>query len=742
MTKRLLFSLYALALVAMGVATIVEKHEGTGFARQWIYGAWWFTALWALLLAVGIFYIIRRKMRKPSALALHGAFALILVGAFATHVSSKQGMVHLRQGEATHTYFVQTDGDDVEERQLPFSLTMEKFNIAYHAGTAAAADYETHFTLTDDDGTRTQGGVSMNHIFSHQGYRLYQSSYDEDGRGSILSINSDPVGIPITYAGYALLLVSLLWMLFDPKGDYRRLLRHPLLKKGVLAFALLLSPSLPAQAQQALPRETAAKFGQLFILHNDRICPMQTFAQDFTMKLHGAKSYKGFTAEQVLTGFIFHGDEWSGEPLIKMKAGPLKETLQLPDYCSVNTFFNPTMGGYILGPYVEEYYQGQHDKFHSQVADMDERLQLVMELRHGHLLKVFPCEVDGDTKWYGPTDQYGANVDSMQQLFMRNYFSLVYESVLECDYANMESLTAKLQQFQQAHGGSSLPSATQVKAERTYNAIPFATILFVANLTLGFLTLLVAMRHIVKPIHVRTNKRVAAASRLLMSLSLAALTACLALRWEVSGKVPMANGYETMLFVAWMVMVAALVASRWSRLVLSFGFLMSGFFLLVSHIGQMDPAITRTMPVLNSPLLSVHVSLIMSAFALLSLTFVCGVVALALPALSRKAGVEAMDSLALLSKLFLYPALALLAVGIFVGAVWANVSWGSYWGWDPKEVWALITLMAYAVAAHTRSIPALAHSRTYHIYMICAFLTVLMTYFGVNYYLGGMHSYA
>ena len=231
-----------------------------------------------------------------------------------------------------------------------------------------------------------------------------------------------------------------------------------------------------------------------------------------------------------------------------------------------------------------------------------------------------------------------------------------------------------------------------------------------------------------------------------MSLSVLTLTLCLALRWVVSGKIPMANGYETMLFVAWLVMLLSLAVSRRFRIALPLGFIMSGFFLLVSHIGQMDPNISHVMPVLNSPLLSVHVSVIMLAFALLSLTFICGLTALLLHVLAfrnrRAQFSEQTEALALLSRLFLYPALAALGFGIFIGAVWANVSWGKYWGWDPKEVWALITFMVYAAAAHVQSLPSMRRPMTYHVFMTLAFLTILMTYFGVNYFLGGMHSYA
>lgn len=166
----------------------------------------------------------------------------------------------------------------------------------------------------------------------------------------------------------------------------------------------------------------------------------------------------------------------------------------------------------------------------------------------------------------------------------------------------------------------------------------------------------------------------------------------------------------------------------------AFRFLLSGFALLVSYLGQMNPQITPLMPVLVSPWLSTHVSLIMMSYALFAFMMLNGILALCLRRSARM--------LMLLSRLLLYPAVFFLGAGIFLGAVWANASWGRYWAWDPKEVWALITFMVYGAAFHARSLRIFRSPLFFHIYMIVAFLTVLMTYFGVNYILGGMHSYA
>ena len=751
MVKKIIFTLYILVLISMAVATIVEKSQGTDYVHAHYYGAWWFILMWAVIAALGAFYIIKRKVKRASTLALHLSFIIILAGALLTHISAKRGMIHLRIGQPTDSYLMaDEDGEGMKEEKLPFSLCLQNFEAKMHDGTQAVADYSSKFTVVDGN-EKSEGLVSMNKIYSHRSYRFYQSSYDEDGKGSVLAINADPFGIPVTYTGYALLFLSLIWMLLDPKGGYRKLLASPLLKKGALGIALLLSVGNLQAAETGaldhavLPKETAEKFGELNILYNDRICPVQTYALDFCKKIYGARSYKGLTAEQVLSGWIFYGDEWAKEPFIRVKSGELKSTLNLPDYCSVSQFFNKDMGGYTIGQYVQEYYNGAQDKFHHQAGDIDGKIQLIMDLRRGVSLKVLPYTFTknvratkenpfikaGTTTWFSPTDKLPYAVEKQHALYITNVFSLLYGDVKAGNIDRVNIFFVKMKKYQQISGGNSLPSSTQYKAERINNAFPFATVLFMVNLTLGFIALFYTIYRMTKK---REVKVLDIALPILLVVSFLALTFGLILRWIISGNVPMSNGYESMLTVAWFVMLIAIFMQFRIRLVMVFGFLLSGFFLLVSHINQMDPAIGQMMPVLNSPLLSMHVSIIMMSYALLSLTFICGIMGICM----RSHGEE----LQALSRVFLYPALTCMGFGIFIGAIWANVSWGNYWSWDSKETWALITFMIYAVVVHTQSLPVFRKPLVYHIYITLAFLSIAMTYFGVNYFLTGMHSYA
>lgn len=678
MVKKLIYTLYIIIVVSMAAATIVEQEHGTDYAHQAVYGSWWFVALWAALTAAGIFHILRRKVRSVPTLLLHLSLVVILAGALLTHITSVKGMIHLRTGEPTKTYYTQE-----ERKELPFAVRLNKFEITYHAGTHAPADYRSSVTVIDGK-EHIDSNISMNNILSYHNYRFYQASYDEDGNGSILAVNTDPYGIPVTYTGYGLLFISLIWMLIDPKGSYRRLLRHPLLRRGVLLVCLLLSLGQGAHAQSSLSKSTAEKFGQLCILYNGRICPVQTYAQDFCRKIYGSRSYRGMTAEQMLTGWIFYGDEWE------------KDLMQN----------------------------------HRETADDNMKYQLVTELRSGQSLRVLPY-TSRSTVWYAPTDILPQSMDKEHARYIRNVFSLIYADIHTDNFGRVDEYFTKMKRYQERFGGSTMPSEAQYMAERINNSIPFATVLFIVNLTLGLIALLYTIWRLTRQRSARLFGRMLSA---LSYLSFLALSLAIALRWIISGNIPLTNGYETMLSLAWLVQLIALCLHRRLRILMVFGLLLSGFFLLVSHLNQMDPAIGQMMPVLDSPLLSLHVSTIMISYALLSLTFLCAVVALCLPRHARE--------LQVLSLLFLHPAIAALGIGIFIGAIWANVSWGTYWSWDPKETWALITLMLYAVALHTQSLPLLRRPAAYHIYMALAFLSLAMTYFGVNYFLSGMHSYA
>ena len=669
---------------------------------------------------MGIVYFIRRKIRRPIVVTLHLSFVIILLGALLTHLTAHRGMIHLRQGKTTQTYITK-EGNKAE---LPFGILLNKFNVTYHAGNMAAMDYASHITIIHNR-KQEQYQVSMNNIYSGYGTRLYQSSYDEDLKGSYLSVNSDPYGIPMTYTGYSLLFFALIAMLVDSKGKFRRLLR-----KETMVLLMLIAGYVSVQAQPSLPRQTADEFGKILIVYNGRICPVETYAIDFTKKLYGKKNYKDFTPCQVLTGFMFWGEEWMKEPILRLKGSELRSKLNMNEYIAPINLFGKQ--GYILGPYLQDAQGQENDNVSKQLLDTDDKMMLLMNLTQAKSLKIFPyMEKNESVDWFSPNDKFSASMPKAQQQYIRSILPLAAQLAKQGKTDMVNELIQKLRKYQYRYGGNTIPSNNAIRAENIYNKYPFTTLLFIFNLTAGLLSILFF-----------TKKRRYKLFTWLMALSWIFLTFTMALRWMINGTIPLANGYETMLLLSWIIMLVAVLTTRKMQLMTTFGLLMSGFMLLVSHLGEMDPSITPRMPVLNSPLLSIHVSIIMISYALLSLTFICAI-AYFCTYNSKREGIKSVNrQLTSLSQIFLYPAITTLGLGIFIGAIWANISWGNYWGWDPKETWALITFMIYAIPIHSDSFSSLRNPKRYHLFMLLSFLSILMTYFGVNYILGGMHSYA
>ena len=726
------FSSLGLITAIMMVATVVEKQHGSDFVREYIYGARWMVALWGASALLSLFYIIKQQLYKQLlTFALHLSFLMILAGAVVTYLFGIQGRVHLREGDDATTEFTLSNG---QMQQFPFSIQLQGFELQYYEGTFAPMDYVSHIEVLD--GTQTHEGViSMNNIFRYRGYRFYQSGYDRDGKGTSLSISYDPYGIGITYSGYAMLLITMIAFFFQRGSTFRRLLRHPALRRGLLTVAVLVSAINASATPQTLPREVAAEFGNLHIYYNDRICPLQTLARDFTAKLYGKTSYEGLTAEQVLTGWFFFYDDWKHEPMIKIKGGEVRRLLGIEGAYARLTDFTDR-NGYRLDAAL----QGEGVENRRNAESANEKFNLVSMLCTGSLLKIYPYnESDGEQAvWYSLADQLPRTMPYEQWLFIGNSLNLVAEQVARRDYTQVTTLVDKIRQYQLREAPTAVPKPWLFRAEQLYNESNYNRPLAMACLTLGIICFMLFVMYDGAKKQMRWLRLALLA---IVGCVAAYLTFNIALRWMVSGHVPLSNGFETMQFMAWCSVVLTLLFAGRFRLALPFGLLLCGFTMLVAMMGEATPQITQLMPVLQSPLLSIHVVVIMIAYTLLAFTMLNGLTALIIRR-TRPEAEQEIESLYILSRLMLYPAVFLLAAGIFIGAVWANVSWGRYWGWDPKEVWALITMMVYASALHSQSLSCFRRPIFFHAFCIIAFMTVIITYFGVNFLLGGMHSYA
>ena len=735
--RNLSFGLVVLLVVILAVATCLEKAQGTSFVTAHIYGSPWFVALWAALAAVGLAYLSCRRLRA-SVWLLHGAFVLILAGALVTRLFGLQGSVYLRQ-DASESVSAFTDADG-EEHSLPFGLRLKEFRLEYYPGTVAPSDFVSTFEVADGAEEPHEGRVSMNHIFRYRHYRFYQSAYDTDGRGTTLSVSYDPWGIGLTYAGYVLLLAAIAGFFIDPRSAFRRLLRHPLLRRGAAVAVVLLCGGMlrAADAPRTLPRGTAAAFGHLYIYYNDRICPLQTLAKDFTVKLTGRSSYKGLTPEQVLTGWFFYYDDWKAEPCIRIKSREVQRLLGIATPYACLTDFAGTEGykldaGRLASLSVK-------DKRAAEEAN--EKFSLVSGVAAGSLWKIYPYRAEGDSTrlaWYSLADRLPRTMPHERQAFVRSCMNYVAEQVARKDFARVNTLLDKMRRYQEREMGDMAPSAFRLQSERLYNRLNNSLPLAIASVTVGLLSFGYYCRRLMQG--KAAGRRVDVSLLALLGVGLLYLAGLMALRGIVSGHVPLSNGHETMQGLAICAATLTLCLHRRLPMALPFGYLVCGLALLVSMMGESNPQVTNLLPVLASPLLSIHVAVIMLAYALLAFVMLNGVAALVLTASRRDCRTE-VERLQVISRLMLYPAVFLLAIGIFIGAVWANVSWGRYWGWDPKEVWALVTMLVYALALHPASLPWFRRPLFFHAYAVAAFLTVLITYFGVNFLLGGMHSYA
>ena len=744
--KRTAFSLLGILLLILTIATILEKIYGTDFVNEYIYSSVPFVILWGVTAITSLLYIIKSKLhRQPVIFLLHLSLLFILAGAFTTWIYGEQGTMRVRQGEQQTSF---TDSKGISH-QLPFSITLNQFEIIYYKGTLAPMDFISHISVADKDCHRQiQGKVSMNHIFSYQHYRFYQSGYSEDNEGSVFSVSHDPYGIGITYAGYTLLLLSTVFFFFSPQSRFRQLLKSPLLHRSLTVILLLFAFSLNSNFLKAnspspkvLPREVAEHFGDLYILYNNRICPLQTFARDCRIKLYGSSSYKGLTPEEVLTGWLFYYDSWKNEPIIRIKSNEARKLLEIEgNYARLKDYIS-TINEYKLEKMMNHIRSGEQVTDKRGIEEADEKFNIINLVCTGAMMKIFPCRnIAGKTlEWYSQSDQLPQDMDNDKWVFIRKSMSYVNEMIVMKKYNDACLLLEKIKKYQQKECDGLLPADNKFKAEKIYNQFDYSKSVAMACICIGLICFIYYCHCMAS--QKRTSRKAIIILNILLWIVFTYLSAAICLRGYVSNHLPLSNGFETMQFMAWCTLLLTFLLQRKFAMLLPFGFLLCGLTLMVSMLGESNPQITQLMPVLQSPLLSIHVVVIMIAYSLLAFIMLNGVTAVILHQ-SQKECKEQIERLQIISQIILYPAIFLLAIGIFIGAVWANVSWGRYWGWDPKEVWALITMLVYALALHPRSLPWFHRTMFFHVFCITAFITVLITYFGVNFLLGGMHSYA
>lgn len=735
--KNLILVVATAIILILITATIVESSKGTAFVRQHIYTSAWFVVLWAALAVVAAVYIVLRKNKSnisTSVLLVHASFLVILLGAFTSWNMAESGTIHLRQNETTSTM----KDEEGKTKELGFEVSLKNFNVVNYPGTDAPMDYVTTLTANTQEIK-----VSMNNIGSFNGYRFIQSGYDSDMQGTTLGVYHDPWGIGITYTGYALLFISLIATMVSKKTRMRHLYRKALSLQGAKAWAVtaLLAVSsfattANAQEMVKIDGDIADDFGKICVLYNSRITPINTVATSFVTKLCGKPTWDGLSSNQVFAGWIFDVPYWETVKMIEIKEKKAQELLGINGkWASFDDFWD-SYNNYKLDAPLKKAYKDGDTKLQKQLRDADEKFNIIRMLYGGEMLKMFPyAGKQGHMQWFAPGQPLGnLKLDEKELVFIKKSMDYLAESIITGDKARAEEIAKKIYSYQHVRGKAVVPTKFRIYTETFYNKTNAQRLPVMLYLTLSLLLAIVSTLSL----NNGKQKKTRLVSSVLTWVMLIHTTLLLALRWFVSGHLPMSNGYETMQFMAWATLIVTLVMQKRFLPVKQFGPLLSSFALLVAMITDGNPQITQLMPVLQSPLLSVHVMVIMFSYALFGLTALIGLQGLI--AHHRKQE-EKEQQLAALSQFLLYPAVALIAIGIFIGAIWANVSWGRYWSWDSKETWALITMLIYSVPLHA-DIKWLRKAQHMHIYMLLAFLSVLMTYFGVNYFLSGMHSYA
>ncbi|MBU2951730.1 cytochrome c biogenesis protein CcsA [Tamlana agarivorans] len=676
--------------------------------------------------------------------------------------------------------------------ELPFSIKLNDFEAERYPGTERGySAYSSEVTVIDETQDDYDYKIYMNNILDHGGYRFFQSSFDPDEKGTILSVNHDYWGTLITYIGYFMLYFGLLAILFSKHsrfGDLRRQLEKVKAKKAKLLAVLVLCFGLTAVAQDhghgehsandghnhskptkaqidsilyknITPKEHASKFGNLVIQDlSGRMMPVNTYASEMLRKLSKSDTYEDFDANQVFLSIQESPMLWYNVPIIYLKpkkGDSIRHLIGAPKeakYVALADFFSER-GEYRLAPFLDEAYKAQvPNGFQKEFKETDQRVSLLYNAIEGMSLKIFPIPEDANNKWisnYDYTQDITVINDELYNNFVKNgfrtYLMTLNQAKKTGDYKEAEKLLTAFKKTQHRYGGEVMLSDDKIKTEVLYNKYDIFKKLFSWYLYAGTFMFILLIVQIFNDKRKWVNTGVNVFKYIILALFILH-TAGLIVRWYISGHAPWSDAYESMIYVAWATMLFGIIFGRKSDLTIASTAFVTSMILMIAHWNWMDPAIANLQPVLNSYWLMIHVAVIVASYGPFTLGMILGIVSLFLMIFTNKSNKVKMDlnikELTVITEMALTVGLVMLTIGNFLGGMWANESWGRYWGWDPKETWALISIMIYAFVVHMRLVPGLRGRWIFNLLSIVAFASIIMTYFGVNFYLAGLHSYA
>jgi cytochrome c-type biogenesis protein CcsB len=635
---------------------------------------------------------------------------------------------------------------------LPYSLTLNDFQLDKYPGSMSPSSFASVVTVNDGSAKAQEPyRIFMNNILSHKGYRFYQSSYDTDEKGTVLSVNHDSLGTGVTYVGYFLMIVFIIFSLFAPGSRLKKLLkdsRKTAAIAGIMLIMILL-PSFKASAQiyPAPPDASEAKaFGKIWVLGVEgRMKPVNTLSSEMLRKMFGENRIGGMSPEQFWLSLLIQPENWVGIKMFEVKDKEIANMFQITGgKGSYSDFFRNDE--YMMGDLVNAALRKQPserngtDKF---VIKLDEQLNVFYMGLTGQLLQIFPDPNNPKAKWSMP-GVVPAGVAGADSLMIVGAFGEYLKSLANRDLAQALIFRDGISKFQKKYGAELIPVKAKANLEILYNKLLIFERLAIFYAMVGLLFLIVQISALFKPAKWHKKSSVIFGSLLLVAWIFH--TIGLGMRWYISGHAPMSNGYESMIFVAWGTLLAGFVVAKRSQLPLALTGVLAALSLLVAHMSWMNPEITPLVPVLKSVWLTIHVAIIMTSYSFLGLGALIGLITMGLFIAKTKKNHLAVAGhikhLTKLNQVVLIIGLYLITIGCFLGAIWANQSWGRYWGWDPKETWCLITILVYSFVTHMHNMKDFDNDFALNMGSVLAFGSVLMTYFGVNYFLGGMHSYA
>ena len=681
-------------------------------------------------------------------------------------VKGKKGFPMMYESVNIGSYDV-TVGYGAKELFLPFKIRLDDFILERYPGSESPSSYMSKVHVVADNETFPYD-IYMNHILNYEGYRFFQASYDTDEKGTILTVNYDAWGTLVTYIGYFLMILGMILAIFSPSSRFRSLVRraHELAVERrnlmiliLLGFGMMMPMAeVQAQVEDAKYNITtypeighAEAFGNLWVQDpQGRFEPMNTLTSEVVRKMTRKEVFAGLTHQQVFLGIMVDPVNWSQSKVLKVGSKEIMELLnQEGKYVSYTDLLDENNNSYRLRTQVEEAYAkepAKRSKFDKEVMKLNERMNIFYSLVTGQFVRLFPTPGDSTAAWYSGFEQdiYMAKEDS---LFVKNimplYFNAVREGISTANYTSAAGFLKAINDYQKKYDNVTRGDKAK-NLETLYNELEIFKKAGRLYLLVGGIFLLILFIGVLRPkFKAIWIQRIFAA---LIVIAFLAHTYGLGLRWYISGHAPWSDGYESLVFIAWGAVLAGLVFSRKTFVALAATSVVAAMALSVANLAFMDPEVTNLVPVLKSYWLSIHVSVITLSYAFLGLGAILGLFNLMLYVFLNKKNIKnvslSVEHITYIIEMTLIVGLYLLTIGTFLGGIWANESWGRYWGWDPKETWSLVTILVYSFVVHMRMIPGLNNKFLFNLLSLLSFASVMMTYFGVNYLLAGLHSYA